>query len=497
LNQYNVPRRIFGIKPSADVQKRSDAARAAKGGGVEVLASNFLKTIEKNLKISVDPAQLRFDKVKRSPLGRHVLFQQYYDGKPVSNGWVRVDVDKDDHIYNVQNDTVPLDVVAKVARAKTASPPLPDRAIQIAFAESGADQSKTKEVLESQLVYFPYQGQPRLAWKVMVRGSEPALEWKLYVDAETSEVLEKIDLLRHVQGKATVFDPNPVVSLNDTTLTDTSPIPPGAYRAVELNELSGTGFIDGKFASTRRTASRVHRPTHDFSLQRHEPGFKEAMVYYHIDRVQRYLQELGFDNILNGPIEVDADGIPDDNSFYQPSTKALTFGTGGVDDAEDADIILHEYGHAIQDAQVPGWGASPEARAMGEGFGDYLAASFFESQKQDGLKACVGTWDAVVYSDDNPRCLRRVDSRKKYPQDLRHEEHDDGEIWSAFLWDLRARIGDPKRADQLVIAHHFLLSRTASFADAANALLTADEQLNAGEHGSHIRDLARARGFSP
>src|SRR3712207_7035090 len=39
-----------------------------------------------------------------------------------------------------------------------------------------------------------------------------------------------------------------------------------------------------------------------------------------------------------------------------PFTKNVTFGNGGVDDAEDADIILHELGHAIHDNQVPGWG---------------------------------------------------------------------------------------------------------------------------------------------
>ena len=32
------------------------------------------------------------------------------------------------------------------------------------------------------------------------------------------------------------------------------------------------------------------------------------MVYYHIDRVQRYIQGLGFNNVLNHPIEVNIDG---------------------------------------------------------------------------------------------------------------------------------------------------------------------------------------------
>ncbi len=49
-------------------------------------------------------------------------------------------------------------------------------------------------------------------------------------------------------------------------------------------------------------------------------------------------------------------------------------GAGGVDDGEDAEVILHEYGHAVHDAQVPGWGDTHEGGAMGEGWGDFLAA---------------------------------------------------------------------------------------------------------------------------
>ena len=58
------------------------------------------------------------------------------------------------------------------------------------------------------------------------------------------------------------------------------------------------------------------------------------MSYYHIDTLQRYIQSLGFKNINNRSIKVNVNGTTDDNSFYSPSTKALTFGTGGVDDAK-------------------------------------------------------------------------------------------------------------------------------------------------------------------
>ncbi|MCI0563972.1 MAG: M36 family metallopeptidase, partial [Nitrososphaera sp.] len=173
-----------------------------------------------------------------------------------------------------------------------------------------------------------------------------------------------------------------------------------------------------------------------------------------------------------------------------------TFGTGGVDDAEDADIILHEYGHAIQDAQVPGFGPSGEARAMGEGFGDYLAASFFADIKPQELRPTIGNWDAVAYSGAEPPCLRRLDSNKVYPRDLTGEEHNDGEIWSACLWELRTALGR-RTTDQLVIAHHFLISRTATFEDAAKALITADKSLNEGRNENVIRDVFVRRGILP
>ena len=50
----------------------------------------------------------------------------------------------------------------------------------------------------------------------------------------------------------------------------------------------------------------------------------------------------------------------------------IRLGKGGVDDAEDGEVILHEYGHAIHFSQNFSF-ASSEAGAISEGFGDYWA----------------------------------------------------------------------------------------------------------------------------
>ena len=91
------------------------------------------------------------------------------------------------------------------------------------------------------------------------------------------------------------------------------------------------------------------------------------MAYFQINRAESYIQSLGFGDATANGIDdraqvAVADAFKDDNSFYSPATRKIKYGSGGVDDAEDADVILHEYGHAIQDDQVPGLRGRPSGR---------------------------------------------------------------------------------------------------------------------------------------
>ena len=499
---YKVPRRIFEIESKEDKRNPAQIAKA------------FLKKLAPDLKIAADLSDLKFDKVKDTILGSHALFQQYHNSKPISGAWVRVDIDKNGKVFNVQNDLIPASVITKTKTAEkkksgedlAAAVQLPaQKAIQLALEAAGDAKGKQSKVLESELVYYPFKGVPTLAWKIIIKSRKPKsgvqnksepVEWKFYLDAFSGSLLEKINLLKFVNGKGKVFDPNPVVTLNDTTLKDTSTIPESAYSEVTLTNLKNNGYLDGPFVSTSTTRNRINKKNRMFLFTRKNRSFKEVMVYFHIHRVQLYIQSLGFKNVLNHPIKVNIDGIKDDNSFYSPTKKNLTFGTGGIDDAEDADIILHEYGHAIQDDQVPGFGASDEGGAMGEGFGDFLAASFFADAKPKSMRPTVCNWDATFYSEDNPPCLRRLDTKKKYPKDIKGEVHQDGEIWSACLWELRSSLGR-KVIEQLIIAHHFLLTRSATFRDAANALFTADRSLNQGRNQKAIQDVFVRHGILP
>ncbi len=215
------------------------------------------------------------------------------------------------------------------------------------------------------------------------------------------------------------------------------------------------------------------------------------MVYHFIDASQRYIQELGFFNIQNLPIGCDPHGLSgSDNSHYLPGSNRLAWGEGGVDDAEDADVILHEYGHAIQHGTVPGWGGGQEG-AMGEGFGDYWAGSYSQTIS-DFNSHWVFNWDG----HNNWWPGRVLNSTKHYPEDIVGQVHSDGEIWSAGLWSAR---NDPyigrEVMDKLVLQGHFYLGTSASMVDGAIAILTADEELYNGAHLAPLIFWFDDRGF--
>jgi hypothetical protein len=233
-----------------------------------------------------------------------------------------------------------------------------------------------------------------------------------------------------------------------------------------------------------------------FLFSHTQPGLAEAMAYHHVDCALRYVESLGYTGsrrIFDRPLEINAHATEDDDSWYDPWLKALHFGAGRVPDAEDAETIVHELGHAIQDAICPDFGQSDEAAAMGEGFGDYFAASFFSRQKRGEYRVSVMCWDGIVFGRHDPPCVRRVDGALDCTH-FRAErgEHSNGRIWSAILWDIFVALGR-KTADTIILESHFQLDGFTRFDRAARAILDADRNLYRGRHVRQLERIFRDR----
>jgi hypothetical protein len=282
-------------------------------------------------------------------------------------------------------------------------------------------------------------------------------------------------------GTGTVFFPNPVAELQNQSLTDQkdadyAALQP-AYHGVTLTNLDGSGFLVGDWANVRaETGSRAYSTTNTFDYHRNDDRFEQVMAYYWVTEAQKYIQSLGFGttrravNKESQDIRTNQYGV--DNSFSWDKHDYLRFGKGGVDDAEDAEVILHEYGHAIQDSQVAGFGVGPEAGGIGEAFGDYWAVTVSDVIAPTLDTPCVADWDSVSYTSDVPHCLRRVDTDAHYPENLGDEVHRNGLIWSRALWDIRQALGHEK-ADTLILEAQFSFAPDTTMPAAAAKTVSA------------------------
>ncbi|MEJ2559414.1 MAG: bacillolysin, partial [Anaerolineae bacterium] len=255
-------------------------------------------------------------------------------------------------------------------------------------------------------------------------------------------------------GTGRVFLPNPVADLQDQSLTDQKdadyPALQPAYHIVTLTNLDGSGYLSGDWANIRsETGPAAYSPDNTFTYGRDDDRFEQVMAYYWVTEAQKYIQSLGFGttyrpiNMESQDVRINQWGV--DNSYSWDKHDVLRFGKGGVDDAEDAEVILHEYGHAMMDSQATpfgNFGFSPEAGAIGEWFGDDWAATVSTLIAPTPDPACIADWDSVSYTSSVPHCLRRVDLNLHYPEDLNGRIHHDGQIWSRALWDIRGRLGN-------------------------------------------------------
>lgn len=462
----------------------------------EEAAVRFLRTNAKVLELSSDLRELQPLESRQSLTGTHVRFRQVLAGYPVLGGYLSVHLNKKGAVVLVNADLVTIK-----GELKTAISGDPAKAIAQALEALKPQAPPTVPPTASPAV-FVQDAQPVLVWNVHVDTRKPAGAWEVLVSIPENKVLRIVNRARFVDGDGWVFLPNPVMTSGQANLTDNDDADYPALNnervQVTLKDLDGTGFLQGPFCTTEPTAQqpRANEPSFSFNYLRSDDRFEEVMCYYHIDTNQRYIQGLGFTNVNNRPQGMDVNGTTDDNAWYSPWTGNITMGTGGVDDAEDAHVILHEYGHAIQDNQVPGWGQTHEGGSMGEGFGDYWAVTTFTGIGPHGhdWDVYVATWDATSYNPGNPAFLRRLDSTKHYPEDMQGEVHADGEIWSACLWQIRGIVGQT-RADTIILESHFRLSPLASFQDGALAIIAANQDLYGGADGQAITQVFVDRGI--
>ncbi|WP_248959154.1 M36 family metallopeptidase [Sphaerisporangium perillae] len=325
--------------------------------------------------------------------------------------------------------------------------------------------------------------------------------------ATATGVLTPVAAQAATDPTAVVFYPNPVQSGGDETLSDDkdrdSAAFAAAYRTVTLTDLDGSGTLTGRYVRVKSETGKAAQAADGAfpAWHRDSDQFEQVMGYYWVTTAQRYIQSLGFGSRLRPvnqrQIELRINQYGGDNSFFREDKANITLGKGGVDDAEDGEVIVHEYGHSVQDGQVTGFGTTLESGAIGEAFGDYLAVAVTSWKTGTPAKtpeACVADWDSVSYTSSAPHCLRRLDGTKHYPEDVVGEVHADGEIWSSALYDIRSRLGD-RAAGTIIIDAQFDFAKDTTFRAAAEATVAAAQRHGGATAADAVRAAFASRGL--
>jgi hypothetical protein len=292
-----------------------------------------------------------------------------------------------------------------------------------------------------------------------------------------------------------------------------------------------------------RPLATNQRPQGDYVFQpAREPGpqepmpapsegdpFAEVHAYYHANQILDFVAGLDPDFQLaesSRPLQVivnylDAGGcqftatswkclslVRFDNGMFVPAPfdgrerDTILLGQGAVSDfAYDADVVYHEFGHAVvyaaaglEGVSLDEWGAFFAPDALHEAYADWLAA--------------VKTSDPVVGDYVGERARRRGDASdlpslrdisapgERCPDTLTGEPHQDSRAFSGALWDLRVALAPELTAaalDRAVLDALKTLPPDASFDTAAQATLAEIQALSPAA-APIAEEILRARG---
>ncbi len=437
-----------------------------------------------------------------SPKAYHLLFQQYYEGVKVYRGQVKVNLDKSGNVLSIFDNSL------GAVKASEQFPPA----------------TVTENIINN---LYPDREQlvratPEHTWFWDGESFVPAVRIEFVDNVDqfyeviiksTEETVYQRDLNSYYHtaldspSTAKVFLPDPLTTAEEyygTPYEDSNDADINQLNLERHEVIIDANFESGEFSLTGPycnitdfsppSVQPANKTSPNFDYTRAEDGFEDVNTFYHINQFQAYVQLFGFNNLANYPIDVDCHALNgSDNSNFNAGfgTPRLSFGEGGVDDAEDADVIIHEYGHALSYSAAPNTNNGFERQALDEAIGDYLCSSYSRSISEFRWED-VFTWDGHNEFWNG----RSVVTTDHYPEDLGGNIHLDADIWAATLMQIWEDIGrEPTDAIQLQSMYSY--ATNMSMSDAAHIFLQADELYYGGVHAWPITYWMVERGLLP
>jgi len=467
---------------------------------------------------------------------KFLAFNQTLNGIDVFNGHLKFTMNRDGEIIQVATGDVvaglSISTTPRLAPDEAVKAAFNTMGNPLSVSLLGRGQTSGKTVFDNpagknnsaitaELSIFPMTAaSARLAYRIFIEVDSKSW-YEVLIDANDGTLLFRHNLYVFT-AQARVWSESPMkgsrtlVTLTPAWLPVNGTVTTGnnvdAYLDANGNDqpdaINNANMKDGRAFSATQTFDFSFG---DGTVQLDPRQFGPAAVtslFYFINVAHDYYFNLGFDeaagnfqtsNFGKGGLGNDAVlaeaqfGTFTNNAAFAPTPEGIapkirmglfTRGSSSLTDDLDPDydgmVILHEYGHGVSNRLVGAKTSTSclariQSGALGEGWSDYFAASFFNNP-------VMGAYIA----QNTIHGIRRF-SYEGYPltyEDIGngnfgYEVHDDGEVWAGTLWDLRKALGTPT-ADRLVMDGLKSTPCNPSMTDARDAIISADQADNGG-----------------
>jgi hypothetical protein len=442
------------------------------------------------------------EKALQSPRGWHYTFVQTYEGRNLYQASVKVNTDLKGNLLNVISNLYDLPELL-LGNTSNVEPVIAEKYLDSAFTAN----RHSLTYLVQEIAYV--EDEMLEAGLLLTYGSfNTSLGSKEIIFDQQGRIISENNLItnykHHPQQQDSavvmqIFGPDPRTTtqkvVKDRADLD-DPLLNQQRQRVKLNvnyvndtfRLATPYCVIREFDSPKKPVCYSLKPA--FEYTRCNDCFEQVNILYHISSLQEYVQKLGFTNLANYPIEADANGWGGaDQSSFSPFTNTLSFGEGGVDDGEDADVIIHEYSHALSNAAAPGTNIGLERKVLEEANADYFAVSYSKSIDSTDWQN-IFNWDG----HNEYWSGRKAVSGKVYPLNLTGEIYQDAGIWTATLMQVQQKLGR-EITDALLLESLYSYSANLTLPDAALLLIQADRLMNGGQHEATLTELFVRRGI--
>ena len=466
--------------------------------------------LQQSTSLQIQPSdQFGLSFVRKGLAGETLRFQHLINNVPVYKSEIVINFDNDNQIAfssnsfekNIQNINTTPAISAELA---------------IRTATQNLNLDNNFSFQDCKLLVYNKLAAPKLVYLITTNPNSGVASWESIIDAQTGTILsvQDVALYHHhtkkiknnilqtnksqavappfVTGTAMIFNPDPLSQTGSTyggVYLDNNDATNASFNAArtsvtlpEIDLTNGVYRLQSSYVNIldfeTPTTGVFTQSTNAFNFDRANNAFEAVNAFYHLDQSMRYINvTLGVNcrpGLNNGVLLFDSSGLSGaDNSHYLPATDRLAFGEGGVDDAEDADVVLHELAHGLHDWMTNG----SSSNFIGEGCGDYWAQSFSRS-----LNQWTTSQDAYHYmfswDGHNPFWNGRTTNYDAiYPAGLVGQIHADGQIWATALMKIWDVIGRTK-TDKVFLEGLALTNSSSNQAQSALALRQAAVNMN-------------------